>query len=95
MEATSRRSSYAPIRQEQAAATRLRIVEVAARLFETQGYGQTSVAQIARESGVSAQTVYDAFGTKRGLARAVLARATSGDDLSGLFQDLAAATDPQ
>jgi AcrR family transcriptional regulator len=56
------RSTY---RQEQAAATRLRIAEAARRLFTATGYGSTSIDAIAREAGVAVRTVYAAFGTKR------------------------------
>jgi AcrR family transcriptional regulator len=56
------RSSY---RQEQAAATRVRIAQAARRLFATRGYGATSIEAIATEAGVAVRTVYSAFGTKR------------------------------
>ncbi len=56
------RSTY---RQEQAAATRVRIAEAARRLFTANGYGSTSVDAIAAEAGVAVRTVYAAFGTKR------------------------------
>jgi len=56
------RSSY---RQEQAAATKLRIAEAARRLFTVTGYGSTSIDAIAREAGVGVRTVYATFGTKR------------------------------
>ena len=56
------RSTY---RQEQAAATRERIADVAQRLFATAGYGSTSMQAIAVEAGVGVRTVYSAFGAKR------------------------------
>ena len=56
------RSTY---RQEQAAATRVRIAEAARRLFTAHGYGSTSIDAIATEAGVAVRTVYSAFGTKR------------------------------
>ena len=88
------RTYRSPLRQEQAATTRQRICAVAARLFEAHGYGQTSIALIAREAGVSAQTVYDAFTNKRGLARAVLDRVTSGDDVPRILATLPSVGDP-
>ena len=52
-------------RQEQAAATRMRIAEAARGLFAAQGYGSTSMEAIAAEAGVAVRTVYSAFGAKR------------------------------
>ena len=48
------------------------IVEAAARLFLTHGYGM-SVETIATEAGVSKQTVYNLFSTKERLFGAVVA----------------------
>jgi AcrR family transcriptional regulator len=58
-------------RREQAAATRLAILEAAHHLFERQGYGATTMAAIATEAGVALKTVYLAFDTKSGLLRAL------------------------
>jgi AcrR family transcriptional regulator len=52
-------------RQEQAAATRVRIADAARRLFATAGYGSTTMEAIAAEAGVGVRTVYSAFGAKR------------------------------
>jgi AcrR family transcriptional regulator len=52
-------------RQRQAQATRDLIADTARRLFAAAGYGATSMETIAREAGVSARTVYSAFGAKR------------------------------
>ncbi|MEV0234115.1 helix-turn-helix domain-containing protein [Nonomuraea sp. NPDC050786] len=43
------------------------ILETALRLFTEQGYDQTSIAQIAREAGVSQRTLFRYFGTKEDL----------------------------
>jgi AcrR family transcriptional regulator len=52
-------------RQEQAAATKIRIARAARQLFAANGYGSTSIDAIAKEAGVATRTVYSAFGTKR------------------------------
>jgi AcrR family transcriptional regulator len=52
-------------RQRQAQATRDLIADTARRRFAAAGYGATSMETIAREAGVSARTVYSAFGAKR------------------------------
>jgi AcrR family transcriptional regulator len=51
-------------RQLQAAQTRRDILDTAARLFTERGYARTSVADIARETGVSVQTIYGSVGQK-------------------------------
>ncbi|MDR6862453.1 helix-turn-helix domain-containing protein [Phycicoccus sp. 3266] len=59
------------LREEQAAATRRRIADAARRLFAEQGYSTTSLAEVAREAGVAARTVYTVFGTKREILSAI------------------------
>jgi AcrR family transcriptional regulator len=43
------------------------ILETALRLFSEQGYDETTVAQLAREAGVSQRTLFRYFGTKEDL----------------------------
>ncbi len=45
------------LRQQQAEATRSRILAAAAELFATDGYARTTLAKIAASAGVSAETV--------------------------------------
>jgi AcrR family transcriptional regulator len=49
-------------------------------MFVHRGYSATSVADVARHAEVSAQTVYNAFGTKQGLLKAAYDVALVGDD---------------
>ncbi|PRB57860.1 MULTISPECIES: TetR/AcrR family transcriptional regulator [unclassified Microbacterium] len=51
------RAYRSELRARQAQETRSRIVAASARLFATQGYQATTIAAIAREAGVSAETV--------------------------------------
>ncbi len=67
-------------RQEQALATRRRVLAVAGEMFQAHGYAATTVPGVARASGVSAQNVYKAFGNKPGLLKAVFDVAIAGDD---------------
>lgn len=48
------------------------IARVAARLFATQGYDATSVRMIVEAAGVTKPTLYYYFGSKEGLAQALL-----------------------
>jgi AcrR family transcriptional regulator len=50
------------------------IARVAARLFAERGYDATSVREIVEASGVTKPTLYYHFGSKRGLAEALLTR---------------------
>jgi AcrR family transcriptional regulator len=67
----SKRPYESPRRREQAAATRLDILDAAQRLFERDGYAATTMAAIASEARVALKTVYVAFETKGGLLRAL------------------------
>jgi AcrR family transcriptional regulator len=69
-----------PVRREQAAATRRRILEAAQRLFERDGYTATTMAAIAEEARVSLKTVYLAFETKSGVLRALWHLLLRGDE---------------
>ncbi len=59
------------VREERSAATHRRIIETARRLFTTQGYAATTIAQVAREADVSAQTIYNSIGNKGALLLAM------------------------
>src|SRR5438270_2660335 len=48
------------------------VARVAARLFATQGYDATPVRMIVEAAGVTKPTLYYYFGSKEGLAQAVL-----------------------
>lgn len=79
-EVKRRRRYESPIREEQARETRWRILEAARRQFLVHGYVATTVASIAQMAGVTAQTVYAAFGNKRAILVAVLDVAIGGDE---------------
>ena len=55
------------LRERRARLTRDEILQAARRLFAERGYARTSVRDIARAAGVSAQTVYDSVGSKQAL----------------------------
>ena len=61
----------APARPEDSEAARL-IARTAARLFARKGFEATSTREIVEESGVTKPTLYYHFGSKEGLARAIV-----------------------
>lgn len=67
-------------RQEQARATRSRIRDAATDLFITDGYAATTITGIAKAAGVSAPTVYAAFGNKAAILSEAIDVALAGDD---------------
>jgi AcrR family transcriptional regulator len=81
----TRRSYSSALRSEQAASTRARIVDAAARRFLDQGYATTTMRQIADEAGVAVDTVYATFGKKVRVLTAVIdARLAPGGEDSVL-----------
>jgi AcrR family transcriptional regulator len=70
--ASERSRSYrSPRREEQAAATRRSVLQAARHLFTTQGYTDTTVADVARRAKVSVDTLYASVGRKPQLLLAV------------------------
>lgn len=67
-------------RQEQAAETRRRIIDAAHELFVAQGYGRTTIAEIASAAGVAVETVYGVFRNKATLLRHVWYVSFRGDE---------------
>lgn len=76
----ARRKYSSPLRERQAKATRRAVLQAARALFIAQGYGATTVEQIARHAGVSKPTVFSAVGNKQLVLRAVRDVAIAGDD---------------
>jgi AcrR family transcriptional regulator len=62
-----KRPYHAPVRAEQAAQTRRRVVEAAAAAFAGSGWAGTTLAGIARSAGVTPQAVHLSVGAKPAL----------------------------
>jgi AcrR family transcriptional regulator len=86
MSATASRSYSSALRAEQAAETRRRVLAAAARLFTEQGYHATSLGAIAREAGVSIDTV-QSTGAKRDLLLRAFEIALVGTETTDPIQD--------
>src|SRR4051794_40964201 len=65
-------------RRQRAARTRQEIIDAAEARFLSDGYGRTTVANIAADVGVSDHTIYKSFGGKPGLVAAIRTRALEG-----------------
>jgi AcrR family transcriptional regulator len=63
-----------------AAETRSAVVEAAARLFGERGWSGTGMRDVAREAGVSVETVYGAGGSKTQLLMRAIDVGVVGDD---------------
>lgn len=74
----SRRRYDSPTRRTQAARTREAVLAAARRSFLDAGYSATTVAAVARQAGVSVETIYKSFGGKAALARALYEQALAG-----------------
>ncbi|MEN3533479.1 helix-turn-helix domain-containing protein [Microbispora sp. ZYX-F-249] len=66
-------------RAERSRRTREKIIEAARELFVAQGYGATSLQEVADRAGVAVQTVYFVFGNKRTLFKDVVDTSIAGD----------------
>jgi AcrR family transcriptional regulator len=92
----SRRYS-SPTRERQRLSTRAAICTAAADLFTTLGYDATTIGAVAKAAGVSAQTIYDAFGTKARLlaetARSAVIPPTDMTPFDSWFEKLSAEND--
>lgn len=78
-DATDRPGPSADGRRLRSARSRSSIAHAAHAAFVDQGYVGTTIEAIADRAGVSAQTVYAAFGNKRSLLAAVLDATIVGD----------------
>lgn len=101
MSHTVKEESTPPLsRAQKARATRRRIVAAAAERFLDQGYGATTLDQVAASAGVAVQTVYFHFGNKATLLKEALDVAAVGDDEPVALMDrpwmreIAAESDP-
>ncbi len=76
----TKRGYRSPLRVEQAAATRRRIVDAARALLLHRGFAATKLDQVAAEAGVALPTLTGYFPNKAALLEEVLRAVVSGDD---------------
>lgn len=87
MSETVKRNYDSSRRKEQANQTRRAILRAAHDLFVRQGYGRTTIADIAAAAGVSAETIYAAFKNKPTLLHRVWDVTIGGDDEDVAFHE--------
>lgn len=67
-------------RAQRARQTRQRMLDAARDLFVAQGYGATTLQEVAAHAGVAVQTIYFTFGNKRSLLKELVDTTIAGDD---------------
>lgn len=67
-------------RAQKARQTRQRMLDAARDLFVEQGYGATTLQEVADQAGVAVQTIYFTFGNKRSLLKELVDATIAGDD---------------
>jgi AcrR family transcriptional regulator len=88
----AKRTYDSSLRKQQASQTRMRILDASQKLFAERGYAGSTVEAIAAAAGVAVDTVYAAFGSKRGVLQALLNVRVGGDEAE---LDLLARAGPQ
>jgi len=88
-------SEQPTMRERQAEFTRNEILLAARRLFADRGFTQTSVRDIARAAGVSAQTVYDSIGSKQAVVARLNDLIDSEAGIGAIVGPIAASGDPR
>ncbi len=86
-EPVKRRSYDSSRRRAQAEENRSAIVRAARDLFIAQGYGRTTIADIADSAGMSVETIYAAFGNKPALLHRAWDITVGGDDQDVVFHE--------
>ena len=73
-------------RREQAQETRERVLAAAVHVFSERGFEAATVAAIAEEAGVSPETIYARFGTKKALLVELVGRAARGPESAPILE---------
>jgi AcrR family transcriptional regulator len=82
-----KRSYDSTRRRAQAVETRRAVLRAAHDLFVEQGYGRTTIADVARAAGVSPETIYATFKNKATLLHRVWDVTIGGDDQEVVFHE--------
>lgn len=85
---------HSPLRDERADDTRRRIRTAARQLFEELGFTAATVAEIARQAGVSQATVYAVYGSKPGIVAALIDDLEERAEIAPRIAEMQQETDP-
>ncbi|MCC8193034.1 MAG: TetR/AcrR family transcriptional regulator [Deltaproteobacteria bacterium] len=95
MNGQKNRKYTSPAREQQATATRNRIMDAAEALLIQKGFAGMTVAEVAEKAGVSTQTVYAVFSSKAGIIMAAIEDRVISDDRNvDTIKQLESSTDP-
>ena len=86
---TTSRPYRSQLREDQAGRTRELIAVAARARFLEKGWAGTSVRSVAEGAGVSQATVYNAYGSKAGLASSLIDAAEVSADVQRVVAELA------
>ena len=67
-----KRTYHSKAREEQSKKTTKRILDAAKRLFQSNGFGNTTIEEIAQKAEVSVPSIYAIFKSKRGILLALM-----------------------
>ncbi len=93
-EAPDRRDYHSPLRDQRARDTRRAILRAARKLFGLQGYGATTMRDVAAEAGVAVQTIYSSIGSKRSILSAFIDEMEQEAGIEEAARSFAATDDP-
>jgi len=92
---TRKRTYKSLVRQRQAGDTRVRIIEAARALLQSEGYAGMTIEGIAQRAEVSAQSVYALFKSKTGILIELLDQSTFDTEYDDAVRRALSATDPE
>jgi len=92
---TRKRTYKSLVRQRQAGDTRVRIIEAARALLQSEGYAGMTIEGIAQRAEVSAQSVYALFKSKTGILIELLDQSTFDTEHDDAVRRALSATDPE
>ncbi len=95
MARTRKRTYKSLVRQRQAGDTRVRIIEAARALLQSEGYAGMTIEGIAQRAEVSAQSVYALFKSKTGILIELLDQSTFDTEYDDAVRRALSATDPE
>ncbi len=92
---SKKRTYYSELRTRQSQETKARILSSAKQLFESKGFDQVTIDEIAAAAQVSAPSIYAIFKSKRGILFMMMDEALSVEQRSELVEQVYQETSPR